>query len=385
MPRLAIISTHPIQYNAPWFAMLAMDPDLELKVFYTWSQRQTDLFDQNFGKSVEWDIPLLEGYDYSFVENTSRNPGNNHFSGIVCPTLNQEISAWCPTHLLVFGWNFQAHFKAMRHFKGKIPVLFRGDSTLLDERGGAREILRRIILTLVYRFIDLALYTGNSNHAYFRKHGLKNAQLVFAPHAIDNDRFIQGDLDYKKQSANFRKKLNIEKDDMVILFVGKFETKKNPLLLLKVFKMLLKDERKGKLRLLFVGNGVLEKQLREEAYGMEEVCFADFQNQSLIPSVYRAADVLCLPSSGPGESWGLVVNEAMACGVKCVISDKAGCAANLGDYTGNEVFRSGDCKDLEDKLNKALYSPKPDNIEFLSIYSYEHIRDSIKGVISLDE
>jgi len=385
MPRLAIITTHPIQYNAPWFAMLARDPGLELKVFYTWSQRQSDLYDQNFGKTIEWDIPLLEGYDSFFVENTSKNPGNKAYRGIICPSLIKEIVSWKATHLLVFGWNFQAHLRAMRYFKGRIPVLFRGDSTLLDERGGVKSILRRIVLSRVYRHVDFALYTGDSNHAYFRKHGIKSAQLIFAPHAIDNDRFIREDAEYEKQAAAFRNELNIKTDDKVILFVGKFEAKKNPTLLLNAFKMLRAEKGHETLKLLFVGSGEEEQDLKQQAAGMDSVLFAGFQNQSQLPSIYRSADVLCLPSGGPGETWGLVVNEAMACGVKCLISDKAGCAANLGASEGNEVFRSGDSKDLAEKLDKALSSSKLDNAEFLSIYSFDHICDSIKGILALNE
>jgi glycosyltransferase involved in cell wall biosynthesis len=77
----------------------------------------------------------------------------------------------------------------------------------------------------------------------------------------------------------------------------------------------------------------------------------DFQNQSVMPSIYHACDVFCLPSSGPGETWGLAVNEAMAAGKAILVSDKVGCAVDLvvPGITG-EVFIAGNIIDLKEKL-----------------------------------
>ena len=132
--RLAIITTHPIQYNAPLFKQMNEGGiGFEIRVFYTWSQSKDSLFDREFGRPVDWDIPLLAGYDYTFVENVSGDPGSHHFNGIINPTLLEEIEAWNAAAVLVFGWSFASHLKAIKHFNKKIPVLFRGDSTLMDE------------------------------------------------------------------------------------------------------------------------------------------------------------------------------------------------------------------------------------------------------------
>jgi hypothetical protein len=74
-------------------------------------------------------------------------------------------------------------------FQGKVPVLFRGDSTLLNEQPGVRKKVRRIFLRWVYKHIDHALYVGTNNKQYFLTHGLKEHQLHYVPHAIDNERF----------------------------------------------------------------------------------------------------------------------------------------------------------------------------------------------------
>ena len=109
--------------------------------------------------------------------------------------------------------------------------------------------------------------------------------------------------------------------------------------------------------LLFVGNGVLENDLKAIANGTQNIHFMDFQNQLAMPAIYQAADLFCLPSQGPGETWGLAVNEAMACGKAVLVSDKVGCAADLvkEDYNG-AVFKSEQLDDLIIKLRKLINS-----------------------------
>ena len=354
MKKLAIITTHPIQYNAPLFQLLAKEKQFEIKVFYTWSQKQTDSYDQNFGTNVDWDIPLLEGYDYSFVENQSKKPGNKHFKGIKCPDLISRIENWGASHVLVYGWNFQAHLKAMRYFKGKIPVWFRGDSHLLDEEQGLKKILRRAFLTWVFRYMDKALYVGANNKKYYQKHGLKETQLVFAPHAIDNQRFIGSISDnYEEKALAWRKDLGIKKEDFVILFCGKFEPKKNPLLLLEAFLNLQKKSPRS-LKLLFIGNGILKEDLKKTTGDNPDIIYLPFQNQSLMPAVYRLANLFCLPSQGPGETWGLAVNEALASGRTVLVSDKVGCAIDLINKDNGKIFKSNDRPSLEKSISEMI-------------------------------
>src|SRR4051794_15532166 len=128
LKKVAIITTHPVQYNAPLFHCLATRGNILPKVFYTWGvQAKGKVFDPGFGQNREWDIPLLDGYDYEFMTNAARIPGSHHFNGIINPDLIDKIEAYHPSAILVFGWAYQSHLKAMRYFSRKIPVLFRGD------------------------------------------------------------------------------------------------------------------------------------------------------------------------------------------------------------------------------------------------------------------
>ena len=105
--------------------------------------------------------------------------------------LMASIESFNPSALLVYGWNFDGHLAAMRHFHGSVPVWFRGDSTLLDPLPFWKRTLRKIALNWVYRFVDRAFYVGQANKRYFLWCGLKEDQLTYAPHAVDNE-FLHG-------------------------------------------------------------------------------------------------------------------------------------------------------------------------------------------------
>lgn len=328
MNRLAIVSSHPIQYNAPLFKLLTERGNINIKVFYTWGKDAlVNKQDPGFGREIEWDIPLLAGYEYCFVENTSAHPGSHHFKGIINPALNSAIEKWGADAVLVFGWAFQSHLKCLRYFHNKIPVLFRGDSTLLDEKRGIKQALRRLFLKWVYRQVDVAFYVGENNKNYFLAHGLKPAALVYAPHAVDNDRFAGPEDLYEKQAAELRKQSGINQDDVVILFAGKMEAKKNPFFLID----LLKNIPGKRLKILFVGSGALQTGIKAAAAKDNRIVLMGFKNQQLMPAIYRLADLFILPSTGPGETWGLAINEAMASGKAVAASDKAGGTMDLID------------------------------------------------------
>lgn len=342
--RLAIITTHPIQYYAPVFKLLHERGQLHIKVFYTWGEKAIDNYDPGFDTTISWDLPLLTGYPYEWAKNTSSDPGSHRFKGIVTPDLIQNIEAWQPDAVLIYGWAYHSHLKTLRYFKNKLPVFFRGDSTLLDPSGKLKRYARALLLRWIYTYADYALYTGTNSKAYFKAYGMKENEMIFAPHAIDNHRFA---ADRDSEVQELKMKLGIAQGDIIILFAGKLDRKKDPLLLLDSFLQLKKEA----VHLLFVGNGVLEQTLKQKASANPHVHFMDFENQSYMPVIYQACDLFCLPSSGPGETWGLAVNEAMACSKAILVSDKVGCAADLvkNGYNGS-IFKACSLPSLAEQL-----------------------------------
>ena len=324
MKRLAIIATHPVQYNVPWFRSLAAETGIVVRVFYTWHADEQPKYDHEFKREIAWDIPLLAGYDYKLVG--PQPVAHRKAFWKLKNDVSSPIEAWNADGVLIVGWNYLSHLKAMRHFAGKIPVFFRGDSTLLDERSGYRATLRSLLLKQVYKYVDTAFFVGKNNYDYFREFGMSAEQLCFAPHAVDNCQFSSKGNGYEEHATDWRNSLGISEERIVFLFAGKLIPKKSPDLLLAAFKTF---SRTHSADLIFVGQGAWEMRLRSQAKGMKNVHFLPFQNQSRMPVVYRLGDVVCLPSAGPGETWGLAVNEAMACGRTVIVSDKAGCARDL--------------------------------------------------------
>ena len=324
MKRLAIITTHPVQYHAPWFRLLSERKCIEVKVFYTWGQSKEKVYDARFGAERSWDIPLLDGYAYEFVHNTSNRPDSNHFRGIINPGFIARLKNEKFDAILVIRWNLWSHFLILQAFGGGgTKLFFRGDSTWIHSGNKFKQLAKKILLRFVYRKVNKAFSVGVLNKNYFLKCGLHEHQLLSAPHAVDNNRFQQGAAFFEAKALSEREGLNIPLESVVFLYAGKFYAIKQLEILISAFQQLEGDE----YRLLLYGSGEQELFLKELAKNDSRIIFQPFKNQSEMPWVYRVGDVFVLPSKR--ETWGLGVNEAMACSRSAIISNGCGCAPEL--------------------------------------------------------
>jgi glycosyltransferase involved in cell wall biosynthesis len=191
---------------------------------------------------------------------------------------------------------------------------------------------------LLRRF-DGFLYVGQRNREYLLRYGVPADRLFFSPHCVDNDAFAAAAA---ASRAPARRR---------ILFVGKLIARKRPSDLLRAVARLGGHAAE----VAFAGSGELEAELRQIAADASlHAEFLGFVNQSELPAVYAAADLLVLPSDGR-ETWGLVVNEAMACGLPAVVSDAVGCGPDLVEpgATG-AVFPLGDVAALAAAIESVL-------------------------------
>jgi glycosyltransferase involved in cell wall biosynthesis len=384
LKKLAIVSTHPIQYNAPWFQLLSQRGKIKVKVFYTWSQVGAgQKFDPGFAKEIKWDIPLLEGYEYCFVQNTAANPGSHNRSGIINPTLNKEIEEWEPNAILIFGWNFISHYKCMKYFYGKVPILFRGDSTLMRKQPLLKGFIRKIYLKWVYHYVEKALYVGTQNKKYFLHCGLAKNQLKLAPHAIDNIRFADIDGHYQLEANKWKQQLGIEPFTLTILYAGKLEAIKNPQFIVNCARHF-----EGlPVHFIIVGNGPLESALKKLAEDNLSISFIDFQNQQKMPIVYRLAHFFMLCSES--ETWGLGVNEAMASGRGILLRDTCGCAVDLvQNNTNGFVYNVDATDDLYSHIHWLINNPVAwkamgaSSEKIIKDYSFENIVAAVEETVT---
>lgn len=328
--RVAIVVSHPIQYHAPWFRRLASHPKLGLRVFYLWEFGVRETFDPGFETSFVWDVPLLDGYDSEFVRNVSGDPGTHHFKGLENPDLNDRLREWAPSVIILFGYAYRTHLGVLRAAELRsIPILIRGDSHDIGRRRSLGVTVRRWLRRRVFRRAFGALSVGGANRDYFRASGVPENRIFHVPQAVENDRFAAMEEAGPRQ---WRMDLGIPPNATVFLFAGKLEETKRPGDLIEALRRLTKELEIGpgcEPVAVFVGSGHLHSKLQAAAEDLADgsVYFVPFQNQSRMPTIYAASDVLVLVSGA--ETWGLVVNEAMAAGRPAIVSDHVGCARDL--------------------------------------------------------
>lgn len=352
--RVAFIVTHPVQYYVPLYRRLAARPGFAVRVFFTWHGGDAT-HDPEFGRTVAWDVPLRDGYDVEVVPNTARDPGSHRFGGIRNPGLAARVLAWRPDAVVLTGYAYASHLAALwKLSRAGVPVLFRGDSHLLGRGQDRWWFAKRLLLRAVYARCAKVLWVGTHNRRYFEACGVPAGKLAPCPHTIDTARFLEPDAAHEAAARAWRRELGIADDACVVLFAGKFSAVKRPLEFIDA--ALAADD--PRLVLVLAGDGPLRADVeRRAAAAPGRVRVLPFQNQSRMPVVYRLGDLVALPSAG--ETWGLAVNEALACGRPVLVSDRVGCAADLVREGANGfVFPHADWARCTKLLREAAAAPE---------------------------
>jgi glycosyltransferase involved in cell wall biosynthesis len=339
--KLGILSTHPIQYYSPLYRELAARREVDLTVYYAYRPTPEEQ-GVDFGVRFEWDVPLLDGYRSVFLQNVSGQPSASTYRGCDTPEIAGIIESGQFDAFLVHGWHVKSYWQAMRAcWQSRTPLMVRGDSTLLMRRnpviGWAKWMSRR---RFVPRF-DAYLIVGQRAREYYLAHGARADRMYASPHHVDNERFLTTANEFRAQRDALRRRWNVSKDGVVFLFVGKLVARKRPLDFVRAVAAIrdVAPRAQG----LIVGDGELRAQVEQTIGELHApITVVGFLNQTEIVAAYAASDVLVLPSEGT-ETWGLVVNEAMACGLTAIVSDEVGCGPDLvtPDETGS-VYPCGD-------------------------------------------
>lgn len=322
--KLVVVETHPIQYKAPLFRLLAQRDDVDLTVLYAMlpDARQQGA---GFGVAFDWDQPLLEGYAYEVLENRAKNPGVTHFNGCDTPGIQGVLKRLQPDAVLVNGWVVKTCLQALWACRRRgIPCMVRGEANLLRPRAWWKHAIHRLLQKQYQAYLAI----GSANRAFYRSHGCPPERIFNVPYVVNNDWFAQAAEQRVGACTELRKQWGIRENAVVFLFAGKLVEKKHPQDLLTALGE-MSPELRQRAHVLIAGSGPLLEACRSQAEAQAlPVTFAGFVNQSVLPDAYAAADVLVLPSDA-GETWGLVVNEAMASRRPAIVSRAVGCCEDL--------------------------------------------------------
>jgi len=382
--KLAIIMSHAIQYQTSLLRKLAASEDINLMVYFNWDFGVKESYDPELNVIVKWDIPVLEGYPHKFLKNFSPKPSSNFFGQLNFCIVGELIKNRYDA-VLIYGWNSFVNWLVLivAPIIGT-RVLLHGESPLNQElqKSKIKRFIKRLLFGTLLKRVSVFLYIGEQNKKFYEYYGISKEKLFFAPYAVDNDRFIKTSEELKSKRAELREKLVGIKDERpIILFGGKLIEKKRPFDLLRAFEILNTQYNILNTSLVFLGDGVLRPELEMYVgkHNLKDVYFVGFKNQTESPAFYVISDVFVLPS-GMGETWGLMVNEAMCFDLPIIVSDTVGCGYDLVKQRKNGfVFPLGDIEKLAEYLFLTLSGNyKQKSLEIIKNYSHEK---DIEGII----
>src|ERR1700730_17897285 len=353
--RVLQVSSHPVQYHPPIYRRYAADPRLSLTVAYCSLKGATLSYDRDFGVEVAWDVPLLlEGYPWIATRNWSSQTAADRLLGLVNPGLWRVVRQGRFDVIIVPGYRALSYWIAALagRLSGSAVVLASDATSLSSAKADSwKANVKALLLPWLVRAFDGVLVPSTSAARFARTLGMPAERIFMAHYVIDNDFFRDRSRVVDRKAV--RLGWAIPDRATVALFSGKLVPWKRPGDLLVAAASL--DD----VYVVYAGDGVLRSELEDAAatLGMtDRVLFLGFVNQTELPAVYRAADVLVLPSAY--EAFGLVVNEAFACGVPAIVSSACGSAGDLvRDGLTGYVVGAGDVESLKSRLRTLAADP----------------------------
>ena len=368
--RLAYLVSHPIQYQAPLLRRIALEPDIDLTVFFGSDFSVRGYKDRGFGVEVAWDTPLLEGYRSEFLPALRDTGEVSPIAPInrgIYRRLRQADGRPAFDALWVHGYASVNSLQAIVAANALgIPVLLRAESWLADRvRSPWTLAAKSAFFGLLGKGIAAVLPIGTVNAAYWTHYFGSGVPQFLMPYAVNNDYFASLAKAAEPREPELRSELGLSADRPVILFASKLQERKHADHLVEAYRRFIQDRPpQDRPYLVIVGDGEqrgqLETQVQQLAQAqhlsLDDVRFAGFRNQSELPRFFQLADVFVLPSRH--EPWGLIVNEAMAAGCPAIVSSDVGCHADLiTDGVEGCVFPVGNVAALADAFHRVFFTP----------------------------
>jgi glycosyltransferase involved in cell wall biosynthesis len=321
--KLAVVVSHVIPHFAPWHREVARLGAIDIRVFFCCDWGVNAYLDPQFGSTVQWDVPLLDGYEHGFLP-IARRPERLGFWEVDNPGVGAALDRFGPDVVQVFGYarrtNWRVAAWTARH---GTPLLLYSDSSAARRPAWWKRPVKRVVVGRFYRRVDGALFVGDSNLLYHRHYGLPEERLFPGVLPIDRDRLLAAVPDRVAARRAVRERHGIPEDAFVAMLCGKYTRRKRPLDLVQAVQRAMGPS--PPMWALLVGEGPERDTVEAfcRAHGVARAVLTGFVNQSAIAGHYAAADVLVVPSSL--DPHPLVVSEAASFGLPVVVSDRVGC------------------------------------------------------------
>jgi glycosyltransferase involved in cell wall biosynthesis len=343
--KLVILTEIIAPYRIPVFNALSRHPGVDLHAIFL---AQTD-------KTLrQWHIYTNEiRFSYEVLPSWRLRVGNR--SLLLNRGLRGALSAARPDTILCGGYNYPASWTALRwaRRRGAGFVLWT-ESNEWDQRSGHAgvEWLKRYFVRSCSAFV----VPGKSSWNYIRTLGAGENVIFTAPNAVDNSFFATQSSLARAHGSDIRERLKVPLK--FVLFVGRLVPEKGVFDLLESYAK-LEGTVRSEVGLVFAGDGVSRDELarRAERISPGTVSFTGFAHREDLARLYSLAEVLVLPTHS--DPWGLVVNEAMACGLPVIVSNVAGCCADLvEDGWNGYLVPPRDSEKLSVSINSLLRQPE---------------------------
>jgi glycosyltransferase involved in cell wall biosynthesis len=346
MTRKTVILTEIIApYRIPVFNALARRAGLDLHVIFL---AETD------EALRRWRIYTEEiRFSYEVLPSWRWCAGKR--SLLVNRGLWSAFEAACPQTVLCGGYNYPASWESLWWARRRnVRFVLWTESNERDKRSGRAgvEWLKRYFVSSCDAFV----VPGKSSFAYARTLGASEQVIFTAPNAVDNTFFATQAENTRAHATEFQEKLKLP--SRFILFVGRLAPEKGVFDLLEAYAK-LESILRSEVGLVFAGDGVSREELAQQAKRISPgvVCFPGFAQREDLAGLYALAETLVLPTHS--DPWGLVVNEAMACGLPIVVSSVAGCTADLvEDRWNGYVVPPRDSEKLSVAINSLVRQPE---------------------------
>ena len=335
--KIGIVITHPTQFDVPIFKL---GRDI-IEVIYTEESLVKNVFDPELGKVLTWGSNNLDGYDFQIA------PENAGFWWLFSKFRKSKYD------LLITNGYYNRRFIfsiiAGKMLAGKNAL--RLDTVQFNNVSGVRFFYKKILYLIMRQFIDVFFVVGSLSKKFLLDLGVNERRISYYGYIADNDFFSVNSRRTDNEKLELKDSLGLVKNKKIILCVSKHSQREAPFDTIEAFHKMNDDG----LHLVLVGDGPLHDEVKAKAqkFGIRNITFAGYIHFTKLPLYYSIADLFVHDSHN--EPWGVSVQEAIACNLPVVASDRVGASYDMIINGKNGFsYKAGEINQLAERIKQAL-------------------------------